>query len=97
MLREKDVVAANERALATLMDNYFVNVTGDLDLKRGSKNFHDTTASVYNVKKKFQDHQTVLKIKKAFNVTDLFSFHEITEDEIRKEISKLGSSKAALD
>ena len=46
------------------------------------------------MKKKFQDHQSVLKIKKALNVTDLFSFHEITEDEIRKEISKLDGSKA---
>ena len=93
MLREKDVVVAGEKALATLMNNYFVNVTADLDLKRDSENFHDTPASVYNIKKKFQDHQSVLKIKKAFNVTDLFSFHEITEDEIRKEISKLDGSK----
>ena len=35
-----------------------------------------------------------MKIKKAFNVTNLFAFHEITEDEIRKEISKLYGSKA---
>ena len=35
-----------------------------------------------------------MKIKKAFNVTDLFSFHTITEDEVRKEISKLDGSKA---
>ena len=27
-------------------------------------------------------------------MTDLFSFHEITEDEIQKEISKLDGSKA---
>ena len=26
-------------------------------------------------------------------MTDLFSFHEITEDEIQKEVSKLGGSK----
>ena len=97
MQREKDVVVADEKVLATLMNNYFVTVTADLDLKRDSENFYDTPASVYNIKKKFQDHQSVLKIKKAFNVTDLFSFHEITEDEIRKEISKLGSSKAARD
>ena len=49
---------------------------------------------MYNIKKKFQDRQSVLKIKKAFNVTDLFYFHEITEDEIRQEISKLDGSKA---
>ena len=94
MLREKDVVVAVEKVLATLMNNYFVNVTADLDLKRDSENFYDTPASVYNIKKKCQDHQSVLKIKKALNVTDLFSFHGITEDEIRKEISKLDGSEA---
>ena len=39
MLREKDVVVADEKALATLMNNYFVNITADLDLKRVSENF----------------------------------------------------------
>ena len=63
-------------------------------LKRDSENFYDTPASVYNIKKKYQAHQSILKIKEAFNVTDLFSFHEITEDEIWKEISKLDGSKA---
>ena len=69
-------------------------MTADFDLKRDSENFYDTPASVYNIKKKFQDHQSILKIKKVLNVTDLFSFHEITEDEVRKEISKLDGSKA---
>ena len=94
MLRQKDVVVADLKALATLMNDYFVNIAADLDLKRDSENFYDTLASVYNIKKKPQYHQSILKIKKAFNVTDLFSFHEITEDEIRKEISKLDGSKA---
>ena len=88
MLWEKDVVAADEKALATLMNNYFVNITADLDLKRDSENL------VYNIKKKFQNHQNIFKIKKTFDVTDLFSFHEITEDETQKEISKLDGSKA---
>ena len=94
MVREKDVVVAVKEALTTLMNNYFVNVTADLDLKGDSEHFYDTPASVCNIKKKFQDHQSALKIKKAFNVTDLSSFHEITEDEIGKEISKLDGSKA---
>ena len=46
MLREKDVVVSDEKALATLMNNYFVNITGDLELKRDSKNFYDTPATV---------------------------------------------------
>ena len=56
-------------------------------MKRDSKNFHDAPASVYNVKKKnSRSPKCFVKIKKAFNMTDLFSFHEITEDENRKEI-----------
>ena len=46
MLREKDVVVADERALATLMNNYFVNITTDLDLKRDSEKFYDTPAGL---------------------------------------------------
>ena len=80
----KDVVVSGEKALATLMKNYFVNITADLELKWDNENFYDIPAAVYNIKKKFQDYQNILKIKKAFNVTDLFSFYEITEDEMWK-------------
>ena len=52
MLREKDVVASDEKALATLINNYFVNITADLELKRDSEKFYDTPATVYNIKKK---------------------------------------------
>ena len=61
MLREKDVVVSDEKALATLMNNYFVNITVDLDLKRESENFYDRPATVYDIKKKFQDHKSILK------------------------------------
>ena len=52
MLREKGFVVADEKALATLMNNYFVNITADLDLKRDTENFYDTPASVCNTKQK---------------------------------------------
>ena len=94
MPREKNVISSDEKALATLMCNYFVNITADLDSKRDIENFFDAPTSVYSIKKKFEDHQSILKIKKDFDVTGLFSFHEITEDDFRKEISKLDVSKA---
>ena len=49
MLTEKYVLVPAEKALATLMNNYFVNVTGDLDLKRDGEDFYHTPASVYNI------------------------------------------------
>ena len=68
MLREKDVAVDDEKLLATLINDYFVNVTADLDLD--SEKFYDIPSSVYNIKKKIQDHQSILKIKKGFNVTE---------------------------
>ena len=76
MLRQKDVAVADLKALATLINDCFVIIAADLDLKQDSENFYDTLASVYNLKKKPQYHQSILKIKKAYIVTDLFSFHE---------------------
>ena len=76
------------------MNNYFVNITADLDLKQGREKFYDTSTNGHGIKKKFQGHQSILNIKDVFfNVTDLCSLHEITEDEIRKEISKIDGSK----
>ena len=63
MLKEKDVVVSDKKVLETLMNNYFVHITADLELKRDSGNFYDTPATL-----KFQDHQSILKIKKGFNV-----------------------------
>ena len=57
------------------MNNYFLNITADLDLKRDSKNCFDTPTSVHSSMKKIQGHPTLLKIKEVFNVTDLFSSH----------------------
>ena len=36
------------------MNNYFVNITSDLDLKQDIENFYDTPASVYNITKNFK-------------------------------------------
>ena len=55
MLRENYVVVTVEKALATLMNSYFVNVAADLDFKRDLK-LYDTSTSVHNIKKKFQNH-----------------------------------------
>ena len=47
---------------------------------------------VYSIKRKFQNHQSILKIKEI--LTDLFPFQDVTDNEIQKEISNLDSSKA---
>ena len=82
MLIEKDVKISNEKALAIWMNNYFANITIDLDLKRNNENVYDPSTNLCSIKKKIQGHQNILKIEGVFIVTDLFSFHEIIEDEL---------------
>ena len=53
MLREKDVVVCDEKTLATLMNNYFVNITADLKLTRDS--FYDTPATRSRSPKYFEN------------------------------------------
>ena len=66
ILKEKNVIISGEKALASLTNNYFVNITAHLYLKRDSENFYDTATSVYSAKKKFQTHQSILKINENY-------------------------------
>ena len=64
MLRVKDVVIADEKALATLMNNYFVNITADLDLKRDSENFMIHQLVCTTQRKNFKITKVFWKLRK---------------------------------
>ena len=54
MLIEKDVKISNEKALAIWMNNYFANITIDLDLKRNNENVYDPSTNLCSIKKRFK-------------------------------------------
>ena len=62
ILREKDVLITDEKALATLMNKYFVTITADLDLKTDSETLSDTSTSFSSINERFHCHQSILKI-----------------------------------
>ena len=76
------------------MNKYFVNVTADLDLKRDSETLSDASSSVDKILKRFHCYQSILKIQEALNTPDKLSFHEVSEDEVRKEILRLDGTKS---
>ena len=76
------------------MNKYFVNITADLDLKRESETLSDTSTNVSSILERFQCHQSILKIQEAFNRPDNFSFHEVSEDEVRQESLRLDGTKS---
>ena len=89
ILREKDVLITDEKALATLMNKYFVNITADLDLERDSETLSDTSTSVSGILERFNCHQSILEIKEI-----QISFHEVSKDEVRQEILRFDGTKS---
>ena len=94
ILRDKDVLITDEKALATLTNKYFVNITADLDLKRDSESLSDTSTSVNSIFKRFHCHQSILKIQEVFNMPDNFCFYEVSEGEVRKKILRSNGTKS---
>ena len=92
-MKEKGNLVSDEKELATIMNNFLINITKDLELKKESKG---KLNNLEHNHKAFESHASIEKIKKAFNTTEKFSFLNVKDDEVRKFIMNLDGSKAAL-
>ena len=92
-MKEKGNLVSDEKELATIMNNFFINITKNLELKKDSK------GKLNNLKyilKAFESHPSIEKIKKAINTTEKFSFRNVNDDEVRKFIINLDGLKPPL-
>ena len=92
---EKDSIITDEKKIATLMDNYFINITKNLDLKPSTIS---NTSDIDKITKHFDDHISVCKIKEAYSESlreDNFSFKMVSMDEVKKIGLKLNSRKSS--
>ena len=94
MLIENEEILTNESKLANVFNDFFLNVTADIDIKRYPCM---KTFNFENLKAKFANHESITKIKDSNPIsnTDRFCFTEFTEEEVRLEISNLSSDKAS--
>ena len=60
---EKDSIVTDEKKVS-LMNNYFINITKNLDLKPSAVRF---TSDTDKITKYFDDHISVCKIKEAYS------------------------------
>ena len=77
------------------MNNYFINITKDLDLKPSTA---PNTSDIDEITKHFDDHISVCKIKEAYNEIlqeDSFSFKVVSMDKVKKIVLKLNSKKSS--
>ena len=84
-----------KKKIATLMNNYFINITKNLDLKPSTV---PNTSDLDEITKHFDDHISIYKIKEAYSEIlqeDNFSFKMVSMDEVKKEVLKLNSKKSS--
>ena len=96
MLIENDEILTEEKKLANTMNDFFLNITKNLEIKKypNMKVFDfDTLKSI------FENHDSIKKIKQ-FHTNDsneIFSFGEVTVEEVKKEILTLNNKKASTN
>ena len=73
------------------MNNYFINITKNLDLKPSRVS---NTNGINKITKHFDGHISVCKIKDAYS--EIFSFKMVFMDEVKKVVFKLNSKKSAM-
>ena len=92
---EKDSIITDEKKIATLMNNYFINITKNLDLKPSTIS---NTSAIDKIAKHFDDHISVCKIKEAYSEflqEDNFSFKMVSMGEVKKIVLELNSKKSS--
>ena len=92
---KKDCVITDEKKIASLMNNYFTNITKTLDLKPSTVS---NTSDIEEITKHFDDHISACKIKEAYSKIlreDNFSFSMVSMDEVKKVVLKLDSKKSS--
>ena len=76
------------------MNNYFINISKNLDLKPSAIS---NTSDIDKMTKHFDDRISVCKIKEAYGESlreDNFSFKMVSMDEVKKIVLKLNSKKS---
>ena len=76
-MKEKGNHVSDEKELATIMNNFFINIMEDLELKKDSKG---KLNNLEDILKAFECHPSVEKIKKGINTTEKFSFSNVKDD-----------------
>ena len=73
------------------MNNFFINITKDLELKKDNSSIANTIEDVLKV---FNAHPSVEKIRRNIEINEKISLQQVTEDMVLKIVLKLDSIKA---
>ena len=93
-LVENNIVIADEKRVAELMNKYFINITKNLNLKAPIIN---TTDDIQFLTKNYDNRISIREIKEAYPeiVPDSFHFKSVSLDDVKKEVLNLNPKKSS--
>ena len=95
-LLENDSILTDDRDIAKTMNNFFINITKNLNLKP----YKDSSVTNINgITSNFDNHISIKKIKESFPniVSGDFNFQEIAREDVKKEIINLNVKKSSTN
>lgn len=70
-MRKKEDVVSNEKQLAIIMSNFFINITKDLELEEDNSSNANILEDVLKV---FNSHPNVERINRNIKISEIFLF-----------------------
>ena len=97
VLIDGDKIISDDAEVAKTFNNYFENTLSSLDIRENRLLLSETkseSSGVTEAIEKFENHPSILSIKKKVKIEDRFSFSEVDANGIRLEIKHLNKNKA---
>ena len=101
ILVENGEIIRNDKINATSFNNYFINITRNLDIKEIEIEplplYTDIicTDPIDTILYNYKNHPSIRNIRENITYTDTFVFSQINESQIKKEIRELNPKKSA--
>jgi len=94
-LIENGELLTENMKIARTFNSFFEKVTDSLNLFEWPVQIDESIDNIEGIILKYSNHPSIIKIKKKFKLNEKFSFHEVSEDTVRKVVKNLPSDKAS--
>ena len=91
LLKEKEELFLDEKQLASIMNQFFINITKSLKLKEDQGS---PPVTLNDILENLIFHPSIDKIRKTYESDKKFSFQQVTEEHVRQVILSIDGSKA---
>ena len=91
LLKEKGELVSDGKQVASIMNNFFINITKSLKLKEDQGS---PPVTLNDILENLIFHPSIDKIRKTYESDKKFSFQQVTEEHVRQVILSIDGSKA---